>query len=271
MKAIQIVTITGLLFLALQCSNDPARHSQKLDKALSGLNRLNVTEREEFAVLNLITDSADLRFPVYSLAGERLTQAQIREKKMNVTVECYGESLTDLKAVVYRDLTKAELDAWINVIRAKSKLENQALKSWVGRQAPAFTATDVNGNQVDLARLAGKVVVLNFWFIGCFACEEEMPELNRIAAEYKDRDVVFVALNFDPVAETKTFLRRTRFDYQIVAAAQPIFDNFGVRPCPTNMVIDRSGQVVFADSGYKPYEDLSYKQITGAINRVLQQ
>jgi hypothetical protein len=54
--------------------------------------------------------------------------------------------------------------------------------------APKFELTTIDGKTFNTDSLRGKVVVLNFWFIGCGPCRRELPELNRIAAAFASRD-----------------------------------------------------------------------------------
>ena len=215
--------------------------------------------------MSQILDTAPLAFPVYSLEGELLTQAQIREKQMNVTVDCYSDSITNIKAVVFRDLTQDELAELMKRFEAGEKRHQQAMESLIGKSAPGFLVTDVNGNALDLNAMKGKIVVLNFWFIHCFGCVQEMPVLNQMMQEFKDKDIVFIGLTFDKVQDTKAFLQQTKFDYQVVAAAQNIFDKYSIKPCPTNIVIDKNGQIVFAESGYYPQENGTRKKLKEAI------
>lgn len=60
----------------------------------------------------------------------------------------------------------------------------------------AFKDRDINGVKLDTKKeLAGKILVINFWFIGCPPCRAEIPDLNEIADQYKDnKDVVFYCL-----------------------------------------------------------------------------
>jgi len=43
-------------------------------------------------------------------------------------------------------------------------------KEWLGRPAPDFKLTDLNGNSVALSSMRGKVVLLDFWSISCGPC-----------------------------------------------------------------------------------------------------
>ena len=62
---------------------------------------------------------------------------------------------------------------------------------------PALTFQTMDGQETTLAAFAGKVVVLNLWATWCAPCREEMPALDRLQAQFADRDVVVLALSVD--------------------------------------------------------------------------
>lgn len=117
-------------------------------------------------------------------------------------------------------------------------------------KAPAFELTDINGNSISSNATEGKVVVLNFWFIGCKPCLEEIPELNEVYEKYeKNPDVVFVSITFDEAKKVKKKLDKYNIKYPIVADGQEACELFEVAGYPTNMVIDKAGNVSFTFSG----------------------
>lgn len=64
----------------------------------------------------------------------------------------------------------------------------------LGTDFPEFDLLDLNGNRLTRTELKGKVLVLNFWFIGCSPCEMERPSLNDLTKVYADnKDVVFIS------------------------------------------------------------------------------
>jgi cytochrome c biogenesis protein CcmG/thiol:disulfide interchange protein DsbE len=113
--------------------------------------------------------------------------------------------------------------------------------------APAFSLPRVQGSgRLSLASLRGKVVVLNFWASDCIPCKEEQGELNRLAAKWRSKGVVF--LGIDEV-ELRSFARRylEHYDvkYESVAdGSGSLAGKFGVTGTPETFFIDRRGRVV---------------------------
>jgi cytochrome c biogenesis protein CcmG/thiol:disulfide interchange protein DsbE len=56
-----------------------------------------------------------------------------------------------------------------------------------GEDAPPLALPDLRGTTVDLARLRGKVVAVNFWATWCPPCREELPELAEVWTEHRGR------------------------------------------------------------------------------------
>jgi peroxiredoxin len=115
-----------------------------------------------------------------------------------------------------------------------------------GMQAPEFSVKTLDGQTISLSELKGKVVVLSFWFIGCAVCREHKPKLNDLKAKFSGRDdVLFVAMTADPAGEVKKYLAKEPFDYLNAADAKPSMDAFVFSGFPKNIVIDRSGRIVY--------------------------
>lgn len=123
-----------------------------------------------------------------------------------------------------------------------------------GEGISSFSARDINGNKIKLKDLLGKVVVLNFWFIGCPPCRMEIPELNKIVLQYaNDPNVVFVAIALDYKSDIKKYIKDNPFLYQIVDDGRMYADLYKIRSYPTNVILDKEGKVRFHTFGYGPY------------------
>ncbi len=119
-----------------------------------------------------------------------------------------------------------------------------------GDKFTSFNEKDINGTRFNLKELTGKVVVLNFWFINCAPCRQEMPELNEVVEAFKSNpDVVFISLALDEKYEIKEFLKTTPFAYKIIDNARFLAQKYGVNSYPTHVVLDRQGKVLFHTTG----------------------
>jgi len=122
-----------------------------------------------------------------------------------------------------------------------------------GAKMEMFSAKDITGKKVNPKELAGKIIVLNFWFIACPPCKDEIPALNKITNKYAGNDnVVFIAVCLDQRSEINDYLKQTLFNYRHVADGRFISEGFSVKSYPTNVLIDRQGIIRFSSMGYGP-------------------
>lgn len=217
-----------------------------LDKLLKGLRPLSEAEMSG----KMVTIDG-VSMPVYDEKGNTLKQATIiklfrDDKKI---FEVYGDKDLIPKAVLVRNKTAA--DDIVKEEAPKPKPEGSPMETKL-EYAPAFKINNMQGEEVELKSLIGKVVVMNFWFINCRPCVEEMPELNSLVKQYKNnKDVVFLAITHDKKANVTTFLKKKSFDYQILPDAQQIMDDYIVMGFPTNIVLDKKGDIQYQSMGFR--------------------
>ncbi|MGH9947850.1 MAG: peroxiredoxin family protein [Pyrinomonadaceae bacterium] len=124
-----------------------------------------------------------------------------------------------------------------------------------GSVAPEFSVKTLDGKTLNSKDLKGKVVVLTFWFIGCPACLDMEPKLNAFKARFAGRDdVVFIAMTPDNAASVKKYLAKEKFDYLQAADAKDAMDSFVFGVYPKNIVIDRTGKIVYWRSTVKAWD-----------------
>lgn len=125
--------------------------------------------------------------------------------------------------------------------------------------APAFKVSSIDGKTFNSEKLKGKIVVLNLWFVNCPNCITEIKLLNKLVAEYKDKDVVFIGLATDDKTKLESFLKKNPFNYNIVPKAIQTILSFGEPgksgdiniAFPMHVVVDRDNKIVVRRSGIK--------------------
>ena len=133
-----------------------------------------------------------------------------------------------------------------------------------GTVAPDLTVEDRDGKPLKLSDMRGKVVVVDFWTIGCGHCIESQSHLNAVARKYAG-DVVFVALNVGDTKETFTawLSKHPEYDALLFTLAASAADkekatiSYQVPGFPMQYVIGRDGKIVKGFLGYDgPTPDL---------------
>ena len=132
----------------------------------------------------------------------------------------------------------------------------------ISREAPAFEMQNLEGEQVSLGSLKGKVVVLDFWATWCPPCKASFPMMQKAQENFKDdENVVFYFVNTrekgeDKVAKAKSFLEEKGYDFKVLFDLdQAVYKNYQMRGIPTKFVIDPAGNIRFKSVGYRAGND----------------
>ncbi|MFD0766066.1 TlpA family protein disulfide reductase [Mucilaginibacter lutimaris] len=121
----------------------------------------------------------------------------------------------------------------------------------IGYKLNMLTTRDMDGKKVDNKMAEGKIVVINFWFVGCPPCRAEIPELNKLVAEHaSDPDIIFLAVGLDEAGDIRDFIKDHPFNYRQVASARRFCDAYGVTRYPTNVIIDKKGTIQYSSIGF---------------------
>lgn len=105
---------------------------------------------------------------------------------------------------------------------------------------------------------AGKVVIVDFFASWCHWCEQIIPNLQELEAEYPERlAVIGVAYNDYSVEATVEFCEELGVDYPVVVGTETMAMKFGgISGLPTMFILNGEGELAATQVGYASYEEL---------------
>lgn len=114
--------------------------------------------------------------------------------------------------------------------------------------APSISLNTLEGKQIALESLRGKVVLINFWATSCPGCVKEMPQLAETYRKYHDRglEVIAVAMAYDPPEYVRNYTRQRALPFTVAldseGSAAQAFNQ--VKLTPTTFIIGKDGRML---------------------------
>jgi peroxiredoxin len=120
----------------------------------------------------------------------------------------------------------------------------------VGTQAPGFNAVDVINSDTELKTLSdyrGQVILLNIWATWCDPCKKEMPSMEALHRDLKDRGLAVVAVSVDDVnreATIRQFVKDYDLTFDVLYDRAELFRAvYRYTGVPETYIIDREGVI----------------------------
>ncbi len=116
---------------------------------------------------------------------------------------------------------------------------------------------------LDLAKLRGSVVVVDFWASWCAPCRRSFPWLNEMQARYRDQGLVIIGVNVDAErADADKFLAAVPAGFRIVYdPSGKLPEQFGVTAMPSPFVFDRTGELANRHLGFQNARRSEYEAV----------
>lgn len=182
----------------------------------------------------------------------------------------------DMIAILKKQYVKKQgseqgFDAYFEALKPKSQLEEQQAHiraSMIKKEIAPFLLESNKGGKVDLGKLKGKIVVLDFWATWCPPCKAAMPGMKLVSEKYKaDKNVAFYFIATDETkpdykAAIAKFLQEKNFDFNVLYDAKSpatgklndtftrYGKTFGFSGIPLKMIIDADGKLRWYSVGY---------------------
>ncbi|WP_420553339.1 TlpA family protein disulfide reductase [Tenacibaculum aiptasiae] len=127
-------------------------------------------------------------------------------------------------------------------LRKNSMLNN------VGKQITNWVLPELNNNStVNLSKLKGNVVLLEFWFKGCVACLKAIPSLNKIKNKFKKNDFKIYGVEYVEdysKKELENYLTDYKIEFPSLYNGKKMALTYGIQRAPTFMVLDKDGKII---------------------------
>ena len=184
------------------------------------------------------------------------------------------DELSDNTQRLWKDLGGTEQGWQAYLARneaSKGKLTTAENATWDTKNTllPDFALTDLQGRKWSLTDLKGKVAFINFWATWCGPSREELPYVQKLREQMKDKkDVVVLTLNIDEeVGMVEPFMKENKYTFPVLLA-QLYAETQGVNSIPRNWIVSVDGKLMFEGIGFGNDGEEWMKKATQMIEKV---
>jgi peroxiredoxin len=127
-----------------------------------------------------------------------------------------------------------------------------------GDMAPQFTCKTIDGQEFDLAKAKGKVVMINFFATWCGPCNQELPVLQEnIWKLYRNNpgfSLIIIGREHSE-QEVKEFVTKHKFTMPFAPDQErKIFSLYASQNIPRNIIVGKDGKIMFQNIGFTKEE-----------------
>ena len=143
-----------------------------------------------------------------------------------------------------------------NTDDAEAASSPAASENTYSSQTLQFSTTDINGRSVTLEDYSdAKVIMVNLWEPWCGPCVGEMPELQKLYTNYKDKGLVILGV-YGTEEDPQAVVKETDVTYPILRRTED-FASFETDYVPTTFFVDGEGHLLSAQPviGYQSYAE----------------
>lgn len=145
-----------------------------------------------------------------------------------------------------------------------------SLWSQDGKKAPDFNLENLDGDFVTLSENTGSgPVLISFWATWCKPCLEELPHLEKIYSELKEKGLKVFAISVDgekTAAKVEPFAKTKKMDIPVLLDINgDVARSFYVKDVPHSVLLNQAGEIIFSHSGYKPGDEIVLKEKITAL------
>ena len=134
-------------------------------------------------------------------------------------------------------------------------------------QLKDFKIFDMENKSHQLFDYKGKVILLNFWATWCPPCRAEMPSMEKLSNEYKNKNFTVLAVSAEDFKTVKNFITTNKYTFPVFTDDNGQLNNaYGTGSIPTTYLIDKNGNMIAQFVGSREWDSQTAKDL---INNLL--
>lgn len=172
-------------------------------------------------------------------------------------------------AVVFLVLRYTGIIAGVSTITQQALIQSGALDANVENTTAGkkfdynFALYDLNKNKIDVNNYKGKTIFLNVWATWCGPCRAEMPSIQSLYTKLDKKNIEFIMLsldNNDSFDKVTKYIADKNFTFPAFVPAGELPQLLQVRSIPITFVINKTGEVVYKETGTANYDTEKFKK-----------
>lgn len=114
-----------------------------------------------------------------------------------------------------------------------------------------------DGEEVDLNKYHGKVLILNLWASWCMPCIQEIPALAKMQKKLEGSNVMIMGVNLEQTTnQVLKFLEKKKYEgFQTwLDPTMSVPSALPISGIPTNLILNGNGEIIAMVAGYAQWD-----------------
>lgn len=248
---------------------NPSKIARSADTVFNSINSYHLILNTRDTIIN--KDHLYTRIHLFidratGLPVGKFTRSRSNDMGKEVTNYYNEESFRNYKTD--QDNINAASSAIPEGYHQRNKPQEQTPLLTPGTMAPDWTLYDIDDKKTSLSQMKGKIVLLDFFFVGCVPCMYTLAPLDRIYEKYKNKNFALLSISTRDNKKLVTAFKKAQLiKNKMYADGGEVANLYHVTGAPTLYFVDKEGKIASVTTGYT--DDLEEKMtslIDGLLN-----